>query len=221
MADKTYTKLSFPAYALRIPDVATALDKESPEEDDAYIDPRAAPKGKLHAIASDTYGEFEFLQPVLVRLRIPFDLWTEADHESAEKIVHYRPGETRKQDYSFTQTLANGEAVVSVAEIQRATKTKAGIRKLIEARDVPPLRDLTEAPARLTKLLILPDPAITREYEIRLYSHAIVHGSVRVTATSEDEAKQLAKAKTGDVIWEYQALVNDTEADVAECRAVE
>ncbi len=224
MSDKTWTKLTFPSYALRIPEVVAAIDKKSPEETDASVIENHAPEGTLTAIASLTHGGFDMLQPLLVGLRIPFNLWTEADHESAEKIVYYRPGEHKKQGYTFTQTLADGIPVVQIDEITRAMKRKNGIKAvkaLLQHRTIPPLRDLAGPPARLIKRLTLPDATTLKEFHISFCATAIVRGSIEVKATAREEAERLARENIGDVLWKYQGLADGVAPEISECRAVD
>ncbi len=71
MSDRVWTKIIFPAYAMRIAEVVKAIDQECPEDCDAGVNDQDAPDGALVAIADNTYGGFDILQSVLQKLRIP------------------------------------------------------------------------------------------------------------------------------------------------------
>ncbi len=224
MTDQVWTKITFPAYALRILAVTAAIDEECPEEDDASVDDHAAP-GTLAAIAGNTHDGFDSLEPVLKHLRIPYDRWTEADFERAELNVYYRPGRIKKHDYSYKQFCANGRAVVYIDELTELLRTarngavgEKALKALADNHNVPSLIDLIKPPERLKNHLTLPDPAVLKDYDIRLSANAVVSGSLRVTATSAEEAHRLAQDRVGNVIWKYNCLDDTAKPVVIECR---
>ncbi len=170
MTNQVWTKITFPAYALRIAAVAAAIDEECPDEPDARADDQDAPDGGLAAIAGNTHDGFNTLAPVLQKHRIPHDRWTEADFERAELIVYFRTGQTKKQDYYYSQFCANGQAIVYIEELkkllQMAKKGAAAgkaLKALLDDHTIPPLRDFIVPPKRLKKRLTAADPNTAKE----------------------------------------------------------
>lgn len=226
MSDQLWTRIIFPAFALRIPEVIDAIDKEQPEERDAAIGDREAPAGSLMAIAGNTYGDFDTLRPVLQNLRIGHDLWTEADFERAELVVYYRPGETKRQDYHFRQYCANGMPIFTKEEIMDLVKkartgvaTGKALKEFLNERSVPPLSNFVTPPARLKKHLTLTDPTTLKDYDIGLCANAVVRASVRVTATCPEEAQRLAHETVCDSLNNGIALGKNSEKRPGELTA--
>lgn len=165
MTDQIWTKITFPAYALRIAAATAAIDEESPEEHDAPTGDQDVPDGSLTGIAGNTYDGFKSLESVLREYMIPYDMWTEADFERAELIVYYRPGKTKKKDYSYNQFCANGQAVVYTEELTKLLKmaksgaaVKKALKALLDDHTITPLRDLITPSERLKKLLTATTP---------------------------------------------------------------
>jgi hypothetical protein len=158
-----------PFYVLRIPEVVTAIEQESPEEIDSGALDNDASKRTSISIASLTKGGFDILQPLLVSLRVPFDLWTEACFDNAENTMHYRLGKRKKQGYTYTQIMANGEPVIPIAEISRVMKRRKDIKAvnaILRRYTIPPLRDLASPPARLKKRLVLPVDTVLKQFRV-------------------------------------------------------
>lgn len=227
MSDQIWTKITFPSFALRIPAVTAAIDEESPEEHNTHTGDQDAPEGSITAIAGNTHDGFDTLGGVLQRHRIPYDMWTEADFERAELTVYYRTGKTKKQDYFYNQFFSNGRAILTVDEITallKKAKSGAAVRKalknLLDDHTIPPLKEFVTPPERLMNFLTAPDPATLKEFDVSLSANAVVDGSIRVTATSPDEAQRAALGKTGDVNWKYCGLAGEEKPEVVGCRAI-
>jgi len=50
-------------------------------------------------------------------------------------------------------------------------------------------------------------------FRVEMTAVAYVKGSIRVEATSQEEAEKLALAKSGDVVWHYQGLDEKEEGN--------
>lgn len=225
MSDQIWTKMTFPAYALRIPAVTAAIDAEAPEEHDSHVGDQDAPEGSITAIAGNTYAGFGMLAEVLKKLRIPYDAWTEADFERAEQTVYYRTGKTKKQDSYYSQYFANGQAILTIDEVTKLMKkantgaaVKKAINALLESHATPPLKDFVLSPERLKKHMTAPDPATLKDFDVDMSAEAVVNGSLRVTATSLEEAQRLAVEKSGDVNWRYNGLAGEGKPEVVGVR---
>jgi hypothetical protein len=54
--------------------------------------------------------------------------------------------------------------------------------------------------------------AKTKVYRVEMRGIARVKGSIRVEATSQKEAANMAKERSGDVTWSYTGLVESDES---------
>lgn len=202
---RIWSRIEIPAYALRIPEVVAAVELDSPQESHSY---RA-----VQSYADETRsGEFAAIERALKKLRIPYDVRQEADHESAETLTCYRPSDGKSATIK-KMVCANGETVVTLAALRgivRRAKTPKSVnhslQRLMRDGTVAAITDLVTPPGRLVRRMTLPDPTDLSDFNVKLTAMATVEGTLRVQARNAEEANRLAKERSGDVMWRYNGV---------------